>query len=79
MRSYGIYLLHKPLRLVFILLLTGSSIVIAPWVSILLTCILLFLVAELSYRLVEKPIMNLGHHFKYDKPQSNTPVLGNED
>ena len=78
LRSYGIYLLHKPVRLVFVMLLAGSPIVLEPWVSILLTCILLFLVAELSYRFIEKPIMNLGHHFKYQKPQATAPITGSE-
>ncbi len=67
LRSYGIYLLHKPFRIVFVTLLSGFSIALVPWVSILLTCILLFVLAEISYRVVEKPIMNLGHHFKYQK------------
>ncbi len=73
LRSYGIYLLHKPVRLVFVMLLAGTSIVLEPWVSILVTCVLLFLIAELSYRFVERPIMNLGHHIKYQMPQSAEP------
>lgn len=70
LRSYGIYLLHKPLKLVFILVLAGMSVEIEPWLSILFSCILLFIVAELSYRLLEKPFMNLGHIFKYQKPDT---------
>ena len=76
LRSYGIYLLHKPVRLVFVMLMSGSSIVLEPWASILITCVLLFLIAELSYRFVEKPIMNLGHHFKYEQPGSVEPGTG---
>jgi peptidoglycan/LPS O-acetylase OafA/YrhL len=74
LRSYGIYLLHKPVKLVISLLLANSSILVPVWMIILISTILLFGVAELSYRLIEKPIMNLGHHFKYQIPEANFPV-----
>jgi peptidoglycan/LPS O-acetylase OafA/YrhL len=67
-RSYGIYLLHKPIRIVVIVLLAGLSISLEPWANLLLICAVLFALAEISYRLIESPIMNLGHHFKYKKP-----------
>ncbi len=65
LRSYGIYLLHKPLRIVLVTLLAGFSIALESWATLLIICIVLFAVAEISYRFIEKPIMNLGHHFKY--------------
>lgn len=65
LRSYGIYLLHKPLRVVMAPLMAGFSIALESWATLLIICVVLFVVAELSYRLIEKPIMNLGHHFKY--------------
>ena len=68
LRSYGIYLLHKPLRLIVMALIERQPIPIGPWVSMLMITILLFVVAELSYRAVEKPIMNWAHRFKYDTP-----------
>jgi peptidoglycan/LPS O-acetylase OafA/YrhL len=74
LRSYGIYLLHKPFRLVVITLLAKQSMVFEPWVNLLLITILLFVFAEISYRLIEKPMMNLGHRFKYDAPQAPDPT-----
>ena len=74
LRSYGIYLLHKPFRLVMITLLAKQSMVFEPWVNLLLVTILLFVFAEISYRLIEKPMMNLGHRFKYDAPQAPDPT-----
>lgn len=68
LRSYGIYLLHKPFRLMFIPLLRQFSISLEPWVNMAAVTIVLFAVAEISYRLLEKPIMDLGHRIKYKKP-----------
>ncbi|RJP52712.1 MAG: hypothetical protein C4583_06105 [Anaerolineaceae bacterium] len=42
---------------------------------ILLVCLLLCALAELSYRLIEKPIMNWGHQFKYQQLLSPVPSL----
>ncbi len=75
LRSYGIYLLHKPIRLVFATLIAESSISLDPVVSMLFVCVLLCAVAELSYRLVEKPIMNWGHQFKYERSLAPAPSL----
>ncbi|GEM_PF-3244846 len=75
LRSYGIYLLHKPIRLVFATFLAGASITLNPVVAMLLVCVLLCLVAELSYRLIEKPIMNWGHQFKYRRSLLPVPSL----
>lgn len=74
-RSYGIYLLHKPIRLVFVTLLSGFSISLDPVVSTLIVCVLLFALAEISYRLIEKPIMNWGHNIKYQKTLLPEPSL----
>ena len=68
LRSYGIYLLHKPFRLIVMTLLEKQAIALDPLVSMLLITIFLFVLAELSYRAVEKPIMNWAHRFKYDNP-----------
>lgn len=66
LRSYGIYLLHKPVQILtpFILawFLRDS---LSPWITAIISMIALFLVSELSYRILEKPVMSLGHHFKY--------------
>jgi peptidoglycan/LPS O-acetylase OafA/YrhL len=69
LRSYGIYLLHKPFRLVMMTLLQKQSITLEPWVNLLLMIFLLFLFSEICYRAIEKPIMNWAHRFKYDSPQ----------
>lgn len=68
LRSYGIYLLHKPFRLMFIPLLRQLPVTLEPWINMLVVTIALFIVAELSYRFIERPIMNLGHHVKYKMP-----------
>jgi peptidoglycan/LPS O-acetylase OafA/YrhL len=68
LRSYGIYLLHKPFRLMFIPLLRQFSFSLEPWMNMVIVTLALFFVSELSYRLIEKPIMDLGHHIKYKKP-----------
>ncbi len=74
LRSYGIYLLHKPFRLVVIMFLEKQSMVFESWVNLLLVTILLFGFAEISYRVIEKPMMNLGHRFKYDVPRALGPA-----
>jgi peptidoglycan/LPS O-acetylase OafA/YrhL len=75
LRSYGIYLLHKPIRLIVATLLAGASITLDPVAAMLLVCVLLCVVAELSYRLVETPVMNWGHQFKYARSLAPAPSL----
>lgn len=70
LRSYGVYLLHKPFRLIVMTLLQKQSIVLAPWANLLLVVILLFAFSEISYRLIEKPMMSWGHRFKYLVPRA---------
>lgn len=67
LRSYGIYLLHKPLRLAIVPVLRGLPFIHLAWINLPVTALLLFVVAEISYRLLEKPVMDWGHRFKYDK------------
>lgn len=75
LRSYGIYLLHKPLRLVFAAFLSGLSVSLDPITSTLLVCVFLGVAAELSFRLIEKPMMNWGHQFKYQQSLSPASPL----
>jgi peptidoglycan/LPS O-acetylase OafA/YrhL len=67
LRSYGIYLFHKPVQILIPLLiaryLTDS---LSLRIVIPIYTVILFIVSELSYRLLEKPIMVWGHRFKYD-------------
>lgn len=68
LRSYGIYLLHKP-----ILILIPFALAwflhndLSTWTDIVISTIVLFVVSEVSYRLLEKPIMSWGHRFKYEQ------------
>jgi hypothetical protein len=41
---------------------------------LVIVTILLFGIAELSYIAIEKPFLNLGHRFKYDKPPVPVPA-----
>jgi peptidoglycan/LPS O-acetylase OafA/YrhL len=66
LRSYGIYLLHKPLQIAVPFLLAR---LINPhiniWVVVPVTTLVLVTVSELSYRFYEKPFMDMGHRLKY--------------
>ncbi|RPI92655.1 MAG: acyltransferase [Chloroflexi bacterium] len=67
LRSYGIYLLHKPVQLLIPFLVTWFlHDTLSPWIMVAIFLIVLFVISELSYRIVEKPIMSLGHYFKYE-------------
>jgi peptidoglycan/LPS O-acetylase OafA/YrhL len=68
LRSYGIYLFHKPVQILVPLGL-GWLLhqTLSPWIVILIYTIILFVVSEVSYRVLEKPIMSWGHRFKYDR------------
>jgi peptidoglycan/LPS O-acetylase OafA/YrhL len=55
-------------------LLRQFSISLEPWVNMALVTMALFIVAEISYRLIEKPVMDLGHHIKYKKPAAEPLV-----
>ncbi|MGB8984970.1 MAG: acyltransferase, partial [Anaerolineales bacterium] len=67
LRSYGIYLFHKPVQ-ILVPLIVGWLLhaAVSPWIVISIYTIVLFLVSEVSYRLLEKPIMSWGHRFKYE-------------
>lgn len=68
LRSYGIYLLHKP-----ILILIPFALAwflhnnLSTWIDVLISTIVVFVVSEVSYRLLESPIMSWGHRFKYEQ------------
>jgi len=67
LRSYGIYLFHKPVQIVMPLILAWFlRDEISPWIITAIYTIVLFVVSEVSYRLLERPIMVWGHHFKYE-------------
>jgi peptidoglycan/LPS O-acetylase OafA/YrhL len=76
LRSYGIYLFHKPVLILtpFVLgwLLHRDF---SAWTAVGLALVVLVIVSEVSYRLLEKPIMDWGHRFKYERP----PAGGNEE
>ncbi|MCB1298519.1 MAG: acetyltransferase [Microthrixaceae bacterium] len=60
-RSYGLYLWHWPLVVLLTVWITGLSpdVHVPIWVGVL-TLVLTFAAAELSYRLIETPIRRLG-------------------
>jgi peptidoglycan/LPS O-acetylase OafA/YrhL len=68
LRSYGIYLFHKPIQILIPFLLAHFlSDQLSTWAVIAIYTLVLIVVSELSYRLLEKPIMVWGHRFKYDR------------
>ena len=70
LRSYGIYLLHKPVQIVIPLILPWLQLNnLSPWAVMVIAALVLIAIAELSYRVIERPIMSLGHRFKYDPPE----------
>src|SRR5215212_1432281 len=66
LRSYGIYLLHKPVQILIPFILAWFLLdPLSAWALVIVSTIVLFAIAELSYRMIEKPIMSLGHYFQY--------------
>jgi peptidoglycan/LPS O-acetylase OafA/YrhL len=66
LRSYGIYLFHKPLLILMPIFLTWLlNIVPLPWTAVLINLLVLAILTELSYHGIEKPFMKWGHRFKY--------------
>jgi peptidoglycan/LPS O-acetylase OafA/YrhL len=67
LRSYGIYLLHKPIQILMPFVVAWFlGDVLSPWLMVTIFLVVTFVVSELSYRIIEKPVMSLGHYFKYD-------------
>jgi len=68
LRSYGIYLFHKPVQILIPFVL-GWFLhqTLSPWIVVLICTIVLFIVSEVSYRFFERPIMAWGHRFKYEQ------------
>lgn len=66
LRSYGIYLLHRPVEIAYTAALAALSISQDnTWLNVLLMTVILFGLTELSYRFFETPILELGRRFKY--------------
>ncbi len=67
LRSYGIYLLHKPIQLLttYLLLIIFRER-FDQWIVITISLCLLLTSAEISYRFFEKPIIELGRRYKYE-------------
>ncbi|MEO5755168.1 MAG: acyltransferase [Chthoniobacterales bacterium] len=75
--SYGIYMFHQPIAaVVHGLIRHGPPKMRAPfdvWVTLLALCVTLVL-AALSFRFFEGPILRLGHRFRYlAKPKKSYP------
>ena len=67
LRSYGIYLLHKPVQILTpYLLLVFFRASLDRWILIPISLCLLLLISEVSYRFFEKPIIELGRRFRYE-------------
>lgn len=66
LRSYGIYLLHKPVQvLVDLWLVDFTTPIIHQWLIILVSTLITLGISELSYRFIEMPFIRLGHKFEY--------------
>lgn len=73
LRSYGIYLLHKPVYYIVTALLDNYELSVNLVGITLLRILLLVVVVELSYRYFEKPILEFAQqHFKYQLPDSSS-------
>jgi len=66
LRSYGLYLLHKPVYFLFSGLFSAWSIQLDTFLFLILISVVLFILAELSYQFFEKRFIEIGHRFKYD-------------
>ena len=75
LRSYGIYLLHKPALVVLPYL---ASLYVAPapstWILAGIAALASFSLAEVSYRLLEMPIVERAHRFRYDRAPPEVPL-----
>lgn len=72
LRSYGIYLLHKPVYYLVTALLEAQSLTLNLAGLTLLRLALLAFVVEISYRYFEKPILEFAQqHFQY---KNNAPL-----
>jgi peptidoglycan/LPS O-acetylase OafA/YrhL len=80
LRSYGIYLFHKPVQILVPFLLSWLlHHNISNWIVIPIYTVVLFVISEVSYRLLEKPIMSWGHRFKYEQALSTDQKSKNLD
>lgn len=78
-RSYGIYLWHWPLLIIFGAALEGT---VAPWVVSLLTLAVTLAISALSFAFIEQPIRRLGLReslaqlFRFRYPSARARAIG---
>jgi len=75
--SYGVYLFHQPISGLCHAALRGTEPGMTNLIGVAATSLALLitlLVAWLSFRYVEKPILNFGHRYQYDSPAPARPA-----
>ena len=76
--SYGLYLYHY----VILMVSAGQLRLWAPWAMpsgrLLVTALLCFLAASLSWLLIEQPILGLKRRFEYDSRRRREPALSSK-
>jgi peptidoglycan/LPS O-acetylase OafA/YrhL len=78
--SYGLYVYHLPIY--WFALDIGDLGVRANWVNPIATIITFFgtiLLASISYRFIEKPLLNLKDHFFPVRHDENSLLLASHD
>jgi peptidoglycan/LPS O-acetylase OafA/YrhL len=76
--SYGVYLFHQPISGLCHAALRGTDPGMTNLEGVATTSLALLvtlLVAGLSFRFIETPIINFGHRFTYDSPASSRQRL----
>src|SRR5205814_386788 len=75
--AYGIYLIHIPVNVLLHLWILGGDQNIKTPASLLVTFISLgvtILIAQLSWTYFEKPLVAMGHRFKYRSDVEAQPI-----
>lgn len=76
LRSYGIYLLHRPVMLITrYIFLRFSLPTLGIWQQLALFTFLTFVASELSFRVLEKPFIAWGHKAKYTSKEEIPSLL----
>jgi len=77
--SYGLYLFHY----VILMVSAGQLRMWAPWAMppgrLLVTVLICFLAASLSYVLIEEPMLRLKKRFEYNRPPRTKPALSTSE